>query len=809
MAMQGWMLAAALAIPCALVPRRSTGQASPAKVRDDRSETGVVGIVVDAATGKPIAQAQLTLRSTVWRTSSALNGSFALRGVKPSRYTLDVRRIGYEPLTRDSIVVTAGETFNVTLALRPLPFRLAEVTIAPGSFAFFEKGPVGRQSLSRAEIESAPFGEDVFRAVARLPGLSSGDYGAQFSIRGGRADETLILLDGLELYQPFHLKDFNDGALSIIDVDAIDGVELLTGGFSARYGDKRSGVMNIALRTPRQDGTRLTLGASLSNAHLLAEGTFAGKRGGWLVSGRRGFFDLVLGILNKKETKAPEYQDVTGTLRYQLRPNHKLALNVLRADDRYRFSINGTTGFNDSIKTRETADNRYGNSYVWLTLRSLYGQHLTVQSLLSTGRVFDTRGGDERRALSPVELYAVDGRRNFTVSGLRQDFTYQRTGRVIVDWGFDARLLHANYDWTNRVIANPDNPTVDTTGFYPRVTRRAKISNGRTLGAYVSSRLQLFDPLTVELGMRYDGANYSRDRDFSPRVNARLAVADGVVVRAGWGLYRQRQGIADENAFDRLNRYFPSELSKQWTLGIERRLRGDGLLRAESYYKAGVSLRPVLRNWKSGLNVFPESSEDRILVYPEANASKGLELYYDRQLNSRARLRAGYAFAQVNEQVSRIDQVNDPLRPAFARSHPAPQDQRHAANVDLSWQLRTNWTITTAMTLHTGWPYTDEIGVPVRRRNGTTDLAVRPDSLYGRRLPLYQRADIRITRRRQTANGEMRFFVELINATNHTNVLGYDVFRVADPGGALRIERVTETWFSILPSLGISWTRRF
>ena len=690
-----------------------------------------------------------------------------------------------------------------------LPFRLAEVTVAPGSFTFLDAGPAGRQSLTRAQIEAAPFGEDVFRALTRLPGLSSGDYGAHFSIRGGRADETLILLDGLELYEPFHLKDFNDGALSIIDVDAIDGVELLTGGFSARYGDKRSGVMNIALRTPRTDGTHVTVGASFSNAHVLAEGTFADRRGAWLVSGRRGFFDLLLGIIHQKEARAPTYQDVTGTIRYQLRPNHALALNVLQAGDRYRFTINGTTGFNDSIKTRETANNTYGNSYAWLTLRSLIGKHLTLQSLVSTGRVGDTRAGDERRTLTPVELYAVDGRRNFTVSGIRQDFSYQRSSRVIVDWGYDARLLRANFDWTNRVTQNPDNPTPDTTGYYPRITRRTKIANGRTLGAYVSNRLQLSDPLTLEVGLRFDGATYSHDGDWSPRVNARLALTDHVALRAGWGLYRQRQGIADENAFDRLNRYFPSELSKQWTLGVERRLNHDGMLRVEAYYKGGSYLRPVLRNWKSGLNVFPESAEDRILVYPDGNASTGLEMYYDRQFGTRARLRAGYALSSVRERVSRIVQVNDPLQPAFARSHPGPQDQRHAANVDLSWQPRTNWTLTTAMTLHSGWPFTNEIGVPVRRRNGTTDLAVRPDSLYGGRLPLYQRVDVRLTRRRQTARGELRFFAEVINATNHENVLGYDVFRVTDPGGALRLERAAETWFSILPSLGISWTRRF
>lgn len=797
----------ALGILALAIPVLALGQSRPPSARD--TTASIVGTIVDASTGKPVAQAQVALRGAARRALSDLNGNFTLRAVAPARYVLDVRRIGYTALSRDSVEVRADAPTRVTIAIRPVAFRLAEVTIAPGSFTLLDAAPTGGTALSRASIESAPFGEDLFRAVSRLPGLSSGDYGAHFSIRGGRSDETLILLDGLELYEPFHLKDFNDGALSIIDVDAIDGVELLTGGFSARYGDKRSGVMNIALRTPRKDSTHVSLGANFSNAHALAEGTFAAARGSWLISGRRGFVDLLLGIINKKETRAPTYEDVTGTLRFQLGPAHALALNVLHASDRYRFAINGTTGFNDSIKTRESANNSYGNSYAWLTLRSLYGPHLSVRSLLSAGRVGDTRIGDEYRALTAVELYGVNGHRNFSVFSLKQDYSYQRTGRVIVDWGFDARVMHANYDWTNRLTQNPDNPTADTTGFYPRVTRRTKVADGRTLGAYVSNRLQLFDPFTVELGLRYDGATYSHDSDWSPRVNARFALSDRVALRAGWGLYRQRQGIADENAFDRLNRYFPSELSKQWTLSVERRLNDEGLFRVEAYRKLGSYLRPVLRNWKSGLNVFPESAEDRILVFPSANSSTGLELYFDGRVGSRARVRAGYALSFVDETVRRIEQVNDPLQPPFAFSHPGPQDQRHSLNADLSYRLWKNWAVTTALTLHSGWPFTDQIGVPVRRRNGTTDLAVRPDSLYGARLPFYQRVDVRLTHRRQTANGEVRFFAEVINATNHANVLGYDVFRVQDPGGTLRLERVTETFFSILPSLGIAWSRRF
>ena len=776
----------------------------------DTAATGtIIGQLVDSSSGKPVSQAQVSLRGTTRRTTTDMSGSFAFRALVPGRFTVEARRIGYEPLSREDIPVAAGERVGLAMFMRPAAFQLAQVTVTPGSFSFLGTGPAVVQTRSRAEIEAAPFGEDLFRALNRLPGLSSGDYGAHFSIRGGRHDETLFLLDGLEIYEPFHLKDFDEGALSIIDVEAIDGVELLTGGFPAQYGDKRSGVMSISSRTPKEDGTHVSAGVSFANIHALADGAFANRQGSWLLSGRRGFADLALKIINKKETKAPTYEDFFGTVRYKLHRNHALTINVLHAHDNYRFSINGTTGFNDTIPTRETANNGYGNSYAWLTLRSLLGDHLTLKTLASTGAVTATRQGDEVAVLTPVEFYGVQGKRDFSFIGLKQDFSYQASERMVLDWGYDARSMHANFDWTNRVTQNPDNPTPDTTGYYPRVTRRAKKADGRTLGAYVSDRLQLFDPLALELGVRYDAANYTHDSDWSPRLHALVRLSDRTNLRAGWGHYRQRQGIADENAFDRLNRYFPSELSKQWTLGLEHLYAAGGSLRAEAYYKTGSHLRPILRNWKGGLNVFPESAEDRILVYPETSISKGLEIYHDRSLGRRINIRAGYALAFVEERVSRIDHVNDPLKPPFDSTHPGPQDQRHAFNMDVIYRPASNWTIANAYTFHTGWPFTDEFGVPVTKRNGTQDLAVRPDSLYGGRLPPYQRFDVRVTRHRQTPNSEWRFFFEVINLTNHENVLGYDVFRVKDASGALYLQRDTETWFSILPSIGVSWSRRF
>ena len=89
---------------------------------------------------------------------------------------------------------------------------------------------------------------------------------------------------------------------------------------------------------------------------------------------------------------------------------------------------------------------------------------------------------------------------------------------------------------------------------------------------------------------------------------------------------------------------------------------------------------------------------------------------------------------------------------------------------------------------------------------GATVSAVRPEKLYGTRLPSYVRLDLRATRRWSTSWGDMRFFVEVVNATNHSNIYAYDYFKSADPSGNPILARDNLRWFTILPSIGVSWS---
>ncbi len=774
-------------------------------------ESGVIaGRILDADAADPVWLANVSLIGTKLGAATGRDGRFTIREVPPGTYTLRVSHVAYDEARVESVRVGGDAPVELNLLLTPRTVQLKEITVTPGAYSFMEHGAPTRQTMSREEIESVPqIGEDVFRAVNRLPGLSSGDYTAHFSIRGGRHDETLILLDGLEIYEPYHLKDFNEGAISIIDAETIDGIELMTGGFPAEYGNKRSGVFSITSRKPQPGPMRYSAGLSFMNARAMAQGTFAQDKGAWFVSGRRGYLDLVFRLMNQNDLPSPFYYDLFSKLRYDLHRNHSLAIDFLHAGDSYRFDAEATTGFQDSIKTREIANNTYGNSYAWITLSSVLGRRVATQSMLSAGRVTKDRDGTEKYLDRPGAIYDLTNNRGFNIFGLKQDWMLDLSRSVLLKGGIDLRRLETDYNLTSVVGQDPNDPSPDSTTYFPVTTRTTHRSDGTTLALHLSNRVQLIDPITVEFGIRHDRADYTNDSELSPRVNALLALGPKSSLRFGWGHYRQIHGIEDLAVLNGQNEYFPAELTKQWSAGFEQGFPNRAKMRVEGYYKVGSNLRPRYRNWKGSPDVFPETNEDRILVFPDRSVSKGIETYYEEEFGERLSVRGSYALSVVEEETAQIQNVNDATPLVFDPIHPGPQDQRHAVNVDFTYRPRDTWSINTSYAFHTGWPGTLEDAFPVTSDDGEPDFAIRPVKLYGSRLPAYQRVDMRATKRVCKWGGDLRFFVELINLTNHANVFGYDYFRETQSNGEIGLVRNQETWFTILPSVGASWTGSF
>src|SRR6478672_5704461 len=268
------------------------------------------GVVSDTASGTPLGDARVELLGTDLRARSTEDGRFRFGAVPAGRYSVRVTRMGYEPVVLDDVLVRGEQgdsAFSVVMRQRAV--GLSEMVITPGQFGLLHRGISASRYLSRESLESVPqLGEDIYRAVARAPGVTTDDFSAKFGVRGASGDELYVSLDGLELVEPFHMKDVG-GAFSIIDIQTLGTASLNTGGFSAEYGDKLGGVFTLTTSDPRTDGVHGSVAVSAMNARATMQGGFAGGKGGWMLSARPGYLDVALKATEMRDSIQPPFYD--------------------------------------------------------------------------------------------------------------------------------------------------------------------------------------------------------------------------------------------------------------------------------------------------------------------------------------------------------------------------------------------------------------------------------------------------------------------------------------------------------------------
>jgi outer membrane receptor protein involved in Fe transport len=215
----------------------------------------------------------------------------------------------------------------------PQPLRLSDFVVTPSRFGVGERTGSVAATLTQSELATLPqIGEDVYRTLVRIPGVAADDFTAKFWVRGASNGKLLARLDGVTLIEPFHLKDI-DGALAIIDLPAVSRLDLLTGGFTADYGNRTAAVLNLETDFPTSPQLATSLGLSLSGVRAAHTGHFASEQGRWRLTARRGYPDLALRLKGRDDELFPSYYDASFRADYILSPQHTLSLHALYAGD--------------------------------------------------------------------------------------------------------------------------------------------------------------------------------------------------------------------------------------------------------------------------------------------------------------------------------------------------------------------------------------------------------------------------------------------------------------------------------------------
>ncbi len=772
----------ALLVPHGLQAREGPGGTLLILHVEDVEPAGDIGgIVWTHGDRRPVAGARVLAEGTGVEGITGRDGLFRIAGLAPGSYDLIVRVPGLRSERFENVPVRAGGYTEVTLDLAAAPAMLERVTVTPNRDPSAGGRPDAGRFLAGESIRrEAGLGDDVHRAIAAQPGVAASDRSAEISVRGGEPDELLVLFDGLELYDPFHLKNFQSFS-GIIDAMTVGSAEYFPGGFPVQYGDRMSGVLDLTSSIPDAPG-RMFLSSSFINSRVLTDGTFAEGAGQWLVSARAWYPDAVVRTVDReREGFSPSYYDLLGKVQLPVGERTVLAANFLAARDGVDFV---------DPDGEESVEASSGNRYAWLTLKSLWSPRLYARTLFAVGRIRSDRNG--RIEEGAEYLATVSDRRSFDVYEVAQDWSYRPSDRVLVKWGLGAKWLDADYLYTGRAGA----PVAPGAAAGADTFDRSFVltPSGRQIGAYVSGQFRPINPLQFEVGLRWDRQTYQEEGQVSPRLSIVREIGRSGRVRAAWGRYYQSQGIHELQVEDGVSDFFPAQLAEHWSIGYERGFGGGLTFRADAYLKEMSDLRPRFENLFTLFELLPEFETDRVLIAPDRAEARGVEL-------SLAGDRGGAFSWWAAYSRSRIEDTIDGRRVLRNR------DQPNALRFGLNLRRGDAWSVLLSGVYHTGWPTTPVSVATVIEPDGATTFEAVPGERNSARYPDYHRLDLRASRHFRLGGGRLTIFAEITNLYDRKNVCCAEDF-IFLPGadGTVRAQREDGLWLERVPSLGIAWS---
>src|SRR5688572_23621031 len=307
-----------------------------ASLHGQQSEGAIMGRVMarnDTVALTPADRAAIGIVGSARGTTTGPDGLFLVDRVPPGPHTLRVRLLGYRPVER-AVLVLAGDTVRLEVVLEREAQLLSAIRVdAPSADAeaFVSKPNVATVTVGAAAMDGVPgVGEpDVARVVQLLPGVvARNDFNTGLNVRGGEADQNLILLDGHPIYNPFHI-----GGLFSTFMDAtVGGIELMTGAFPARFGGRLSSVLDVRSVDEAQPGVHASADLSVIGATARLSGTLGSQRGTWSVAARRTYADAMTSLFTD-DILPYHFRDMHARAAYAFPGDLRLALTAYLGRD--------------------------------------------------------------------------------------------------------------------------------------------------------------------------------------------------------------------------------------------------------------------------------------------------------------------------------------------------------------------------------------------------------------------------------------------------------------------------------------------
>ena len=760
------------------IAERPTGQLIVVRRSDSGQPAGAVsGIVVKTSNGSPLEGASIRLDDGDEKSVTSDDGKFYFSSLSIGQHSIEVTNTSASGPIQLFFEINQDETTRLTVEVADFAVpKLTEVIVSASQYQLTRGASTSVTSFSAADLELIPnVGDDPMRAVARLPGMASGELSAKSNVRGGEVDEMLVQFDDLRLYNPFHLKDFQS-TFSAIDPGITSGMHVYTGGFPAQYGDRMSSVVEIE-SLPPPDGITGEVSASFFHFSGLLAGSYNEGQGDWLLSARRGNMDLVLDVLDQN-LGDPTYVDIFGRVSHWFSDAFGVTGNFLVFDD-------DILVFDSDQEEEARAD--YRDEYYWLRFDispsdKFFGKFLVARTDLDSLRL--------GRADQPgVARGTLRDERSFTIDSFQTDWSWHVVDPLQIEAGGEIRSSEGYVDYRDQAEFDVLFLTPGASLEQSRTRDLAMNVSGNHYGIYTNFRVEVSSSLIAEAGLRWDKETLSADNDnqISPRLSLLYRLGEATRLRASWGRFFQAQYINELQISDGVTEYFPPQRVDHFVASVEHRF-GNGIeFRMEAYNKDYDDLRPRFENLLNTFIILPELKPDRVRIAPEGGTARGLELTLrDPVGDDPLSWWLSYSWSSVKDDIR-----NREIRRSW--------DQAHYLSAGIAWTTE-KWDFSLATTYHTGWPTT-----------AVELITLEPFPLLGtgprnaERLGSYSTVDVRIARKYLfSESNSLTVFFELKNALNRTNECCVE-FEINTDDGSLDLDAEEVHYLPILPSAGFIW----
>jgi hypothetical protein len=332
------------------------------------------GRVLSATRNTPIAGARVRVSGADLERVVNPDGAYEFTSIPPGTHEVVFEAVGFVTKTMGAIAVHPGGTARLTVALEPRPGFVERIVVTPGRHAVVREEQSSQVILEGRDAVLLPtFGGDISRLAEHVPGIAAADNSAAFHVRGSDTRDVTLVLDGLELYEPYHLRDFQS-PFSLIAADIIDRTEVLKGGFTAELGDRHGGFVELASAYPAEPNrTRIAIGTL--NSSVTYGTTTPG--GSFLISARAWYPELLGDAIELGDTGLdPRFGDVYAKYAWNLSPHTLVSAHALFAHD-------GLTYEETDGNERVEADARSG--YLWARVLRSWTPTLFGDTVISTG----------------------------------------------------------------------------------------------------------------------------------------------------------------------------------------------------------------------------------------------------------------------------------------------------------------------------------------------------------------------------------------------------------------------------------------